>query len=641
MRKFVRPLVCTEHQLPVEKRVLVSSDSADSRLSPSVRVVPEAEYREYVTVLNAVARILLLSEGGRDINVFNDYDTPLRASEELCSKFGAFDWHPKIWHSDSTALTPDSFVMGNERLFIRCKISPGVCSRVVCLDALEKLSPTKHNGHTNGPLACGSAANNPIPIDVDGEETIGDQSTFPLPVFEAEPFATKDDILESLSQYTGVSMLETDSSLRRSSRRRKTRVPVGVLTSEETVRTDLGRNIAALRLSLLQDCQEGTPFTLNHKLMLVVSPVDTRADADVTAAKQSKAVVLDFGMNEKTMMSICEDALGGDLAALVPKESLVVVRQDVVEESAADYPKESLMDDFIYMSGVASSASTSSGKKRRRGPVEKGFTGTFLSAGLPVEKKVRSEEEEGPISVDESEPSELSALVSVDMNTKPPAKKETLSLWKVPLEKTPVHHAEKRETSSLEVKDGDVDGGSSLFDQVGLEHVNLAQQVLLELSRDATVDPDCPQDERWTKDAVAWAVREKPQLRSNVGKLVKAALHKYVEYSQSKRVSYRNDISPTTRPAVTRDQWDVATGESPGPNPEKSMNANDVRDEDVGLLWDIMEFLRMNKEVDSSRRKNIEEAAAWALTVNKNPLTRGNALELANVAFAKYLELTD
>jgi hypothetical protein len=633
VRRFVRPLVCTKHQLPVTEGVLVSSDIEDSRLSASVRIVPEAVYREYVTILCAVARILILSEEMRDIDVFSDYDeNPLRASEGLCSEFGVFDWHPKIFHCGATKYTPDSFVMGNELLSIRCKLSSSLCSSVDCLDALQKLSPTKHNGHTNDPLACGSAANNPIPIDVDGDETTGDWNTFPLPVFEAEPFATEDDILESLSQCSGLSMLETDSSLRRSTRRRKTRVPVGVLMNEESVRADLSRNIAAFRLSLLQECQD---FSLNQKLLLVVSPVDTRADADFTVAKPSKTVVLDFGMNQKTLMSICEEALGGNLAALVPKESLVVVRQDIVEESATDYPKESLMDDLIYMSGVVSS--DSNGKKRRRGPLEKGFTGTFLSAGLPVDKKVRSGEDEGPICLDESVPSEPTALVSVDMNTKPPAK-ETLSLLKAPLAKSPSDKADKLERFSVEVKDGDVDGGSSILDQVGLEYVNLAQQVISEIYCHETVDPDCPQDERWTKDAVVWVIREKPQLLPNIDKLVKAALQKFIEYSQSTKVSKRDEISPTR---ATRGQWDVAMEERGVRAQETSMNADDIRDEDVGLLSDVMDLLRMNKEVDNSHKKKIEEAAMWTLTVNKNPLTRRNAQELASEAFAKYLELTD
>ena len=448
--KLVRPLKCSKHHLPTLNGLTIPHGGPKPKISAQVLLLSNTSYRKYILSLGALARILILSEDSCDFEVVDDSGELIDLGiTDLFTKQGVFDWHPRLAYS-LHCRSERSVVMEWDACSAPMVIHSDFCREKECYEELEKLFPRepKQNGETPTKYA-GNAAD-PITIDVDPTDSSPTRDTFPLTVFEADTSASEESIMDALTQYSNVSngteKEGTGNGLRRSSRRRKTRIPTGVLKSEDTVRVDICNNIAALRLLLYEGCQEGTAFSPDHRLILVVSPVDTRAEPDGKGAKQSIAVPLDFSFNQKTLIEVCDETLGS-LSELVPKDSLVLVRQSIVLEDAMDLGKDDLITELINLSNVSSP--DSNGKKRKARVVEKGFTGTLLSAGQGNTKKTRSEDgkeedkpaesgftgsmlstaspkvsesnskqekEETPISLLSADPSKCRALVLVDDN---------------------------------------------------------------------------------------------------------------------------------------------------------------------------------------------------------------------------------
>ena len=395
--KLVRPLKCLKHHLPVLSSLTIPHASRKPKISAQVRILDRSSHRKYILSLCALARLLICSKEGVDFEVVDDNGEFISVGEmtDLCSGQGVFDWHPrlaqhKIWSPERPV------IMEADMMSICVAILSDFCCEDGCYDELEKLFPRDIKSNGERTIKSKGNATDPIVIDVDPTAKSDSRDTFTLPVFEAESYASEESIMDALAQYSIVSKgVEKDvngNGPRRSSRRRKTRIPTGVLTSEDMVRVDICNNIAALRLLLYESCSEGTPFSPDHRLILVVSPVDTRAEPDAKEAKRSVRVLLDFSLNQKLLLEICSETLGGNLSDLVPKDSLILVRQAIVLEDAMNIGKDDLIAELINLSNVSSPDPT--GTKRKARVVEKGFTGTLLfSAGQGnVNKKSRSDD---------------------------------------------------------------------------------------------------------------------------------------------------------------------------------------------------------------------------------------------------------
>lgn len=438
--KLVSPLQCTTHRVPISGIVLDKSKVSNPHLSRDVCLLDSDSYSKYISSLSALARLLILSEEKFDlVNVLDD-DGDLQDDDlkELCRKQETNVGHPKL--VQKTHLSEGTVIVELATMSIPVSFVSELCCDRECLEEFEKAFPPspKRNGTTK--LSSGSTADDAILIDVSPQlvdQSPTSASKFSLAVFEAETTASVDKILEGLTQYTAISTVQEKESselfLRRSSRRRKTRIPSGVLIGEETVQADMQSNVAALRLLLMESLREGTPFDPYHRVLLIVSPVETRAEPGFFEQEKdavAKVVELNFGLNESSLMELSENALGGDLSSLVPKDSLIVVRQAIVEESALAIDKESLMDYLISLSNAG--VPGSNGKKRKARVVERGFTGTLLSAGVATSKKARSDDE-GNQEMDDakqasspgSNPVESRALAVVDKNSAPSANKDT------------------------------------------------------------------------------------------------------------------------------------------------------------------------------------------------------------------------
>lgn len=380
--KLVFPLKCKAHGHAVERIVITSSAGPGSVLSPKVQLVTGSDFREYILSLCALARVLVLSEISLEFENLDENEVLDYAYlEELCLKHGVLEWNPIAKSGIAPPSDSRTFVLSGSTISMRLLWNDKLCHCQECCLAFDRLSSNLKqtaNGKTSS--SSGTKADDPILIDL--EETSSE--TFPLTVFEAEASASDEKIMEGLLECMGVSCgTETDKpsqGVRRSSRRRKTRIPMGALTFEETIQADICHNIAALRLYLMESLKEGKEFSLDHRLLLVVTPVDTKAEPTDQSfgTANSKMVKLDFGKNSLTLLDIAEKALNGDLSSLVPKDSLVLVRQAVVEEYADGFEKDSLMDVLIGQSNAASQDPNE--KKRRSRAIERGFTGTLLSS---------------------------------------------------------------------------------------------------------------------------------------------------------------------------------------------------------------------------------------------------------------------
>lgn len=534
--KFFRTLKCLKHRLPISSGLTVAPSKNGStvphpKLSTKfVCLINDSTYRKYMTSICALARILISSEEGVPSGFAVEYEASLQMMDDFCSRHGVFEWHPTLRQGGRPGRT---VILESGKWCMKFYWPGDLCCDGNCLSELNVLYPPlpERSGISNkitgnGEKSAFGTDAHPIMIDVDSDDGTTNVDTFPLLVFEAEESAPDESILQGISQCTGVaSPLDDDTSgLRRSSRRRKTRMPLGVLQSEETVQADMCQNIAALRLRLFEACKD---FQLNHRLLLLVTKVDTKADADPRNAKRSTTIPLDFSLNQKTLVEICGDALDKDFGSFVPKDSLLLIRQAVVEESARSISKESLMDDLISLSNI----SNEKGKKRKKErTVERGFTGTLLSSGLSTAKRSRGNEDGAePMAVDPPKDAELStctAMVLVDNSNVPkgsPLDQKLVSPARESLEGS--SSSDQMEMDSPREANGDIRKSMSPLNDSNEAASNLAFGISDLLKETSYFDPK-HKKQVWT--ASTWAAENNPG-ENRPEKLVDTALAKYLE----------------------------------------------------------------------------------------------------------------
>jgi hypothetical protein len=179
--------------------------------------------------------------------------------------------------------------------------------------------------------ASGAAAHDPIQLDSDLDDDAA-LNTFSLRVFEAEGNADEQSALTSLVQCAGLPAGDTAADdgnvLRRSSRKRKSRYPVGVIKDETSVKIAMHHNVAAIRLKIFETCD---CFNLEHSLKLVISssstddkgsPVDAKEDAVDNLNKDHAAQVVDLSADTEIEMTSKAPVSNGSSAGAVIEGSL-------------------------------------------------------------------------------------------------------------------------------------------------------------------------------------------------------------------------------------------------------------------------------------------------------------------------------
>ncbi|GKY91746.1 hypothetical protein MPSEU_000146300 [Mayamaea pseudoterrestris] len=397
-----RPILCEQHGSPLYDALFKENLlNGDLQLRSDLVLFTEQDYQVFLSYVVAMTYALMAND------CLEDRDANLDMHDA-----GEFIKRMKLSHSIHPVLRPRSELQSDvsasrSAVSLAEDISAKACCDDDCASAFRnwiflddaatahKLSETKVSIMQDG---MGTAKDDPIILDSDGEHKKGTSRSFTLRVFEAASRSGKGDIVSAVEQCMAWSSETPDNELlRRSTRKRKTRYPIGVITDEDTVQTSLGNNVAALRLCLMERCSNGSIYELNHTVALIfrhpptTSPVavDTEDCGDLststTLSGRTELLFLPFDQNVMTLLELCESKLEADVVnnpAFDPSDYIALLRVSDVDESFSDIDKEALMDLLIDTSNAATKSNSATKSKSRNRAAERGFSGTLLSSAL-------------------------------------------------------------------------------------------------------------------------------------------------------------------------------------------------------------------------------------------------------------------
>jgi hypothetical protein len=402
------PILCRHHGVPLHEALFAEIGSP--HLGNHLTFMKPSQYNELLNHVVAMSYVIL---------------PPSENLEEPSDRDGNLDLHDAVQFVDTLELVGDVHPkfqpcsLGEESTCVSCvccsktDLFVKACVDKVCsieyndwIEENEKLWDKKveHLDRSIGQLK--STSTDAIILDSDedsGRKRKGTAKSFNLRVFEAVAHSQTEDILAAMEQCTawGNDESKVDNfAVRRSTRKKKTRYPVGAFVEEDTMEMSLDNNIAALRLCLFERCTNGSSFDLNHDLVLVVrkqSPpqvFDLDEDQSNNAGDEeledlNAVIPLPFDRNHESLLDICLDLLGGESAvnspSFDPSESVFLVRMSQVDESSRDFSKDTLMDHLIDISSASTGPTNDKpANKRRKRATERGFSGTLLSSSAPA-----------------------------------------------------------------------------------------------------------------------------------------------------------------------------------------------------------------------------------------------------------------
>jgi hypothetical protein len=462
LSNIFRPMLCTKHRLPISsalKRVSSEGDSAKPNvLSERVSIIEESTYQDFLAKVAAVTSVLFpSSDEPLHIQINRTPGDELSDGAAFSKQWKIGSLHPSFRpavHKRGPP-APWSFIAASDTMSMCFDLECATCEDDECNKRFKEWQAQEDASRTNGSKgsdtskssnkprmsnAPGAAAHDPIQLDSDIEEDpVPD--TFSLRVFEAEGNADEQSALTSLVQCAGLPAGDTTAEegnvLRRSSRKRKSRYPVGVIKDEKSVRIAMHHNVAAIRLKIFETCDN---FNLEHNLKLVISspstadkassgdakhdtgdnpnrdpapqvvdlsadseietssevPVSNELQADACSGEGEKPVKdrgpiiidLSFDLVTQTLLQVCESSVGGKLGEnFNPVDDLMFLHQHTHDESSTIVCDTDLMGYLISISNLIDTTAEPSNKKGRRGVTEKGFTGTFLSSAPKLAPK--------------------------------------------------------------------------------------------------------------------------------------------------------------------------------------------------------------------------------------------------------------
>ena len=447
----LRSLNCTEHHLVISSVVFQErKPGGKSQLSKNIIVLSDAEHGAYIASLTSLLRILYDEDEGLAIGsisspvVVDDVKNTPKYMQHV--KQAAESYHPSIRlrevKEENSSPNALSFSLQNsDKLFT---LSPNVCNCETCKNEFASLRETtngRENPRDKDPTlakihaaSAGAVAADPILVESDAEDP--PPNTFELRVFELDKNGHHLDAIKALEDIQALQTENVTSAdgklpaswLRRSTRKRKSRFPVGPLLSESSVRIGLHYNFAAIKLLLYEGCE--VPV-FGYRISLVVALDDTKSPewVDVEpswASKELKEVVDDLKLTGQHDEEVDFE----------PSKSLFLMYRKEVPDSDSNIGETnaSVMDSLLELSNISTPNDSSkkpgdSGKGKRNRPAERGFRGTLLQASSGLEPKEDSEngdpddQKEAPktdISEVSDEEKELPRVVVEDV-AKPPA----------------------------------------------------------------------------------------------------------------------------------------------------------------------------------------------------------------------------
>jgi len=411
----IRSLICCEHKRVIKSAIIDVFEKDEElqhrhQLSNGIAVLSDEEYNAYINALTELLIILNCDYRQQE----NADDSLQRSTTTLLDdvKNFAASCHPAIKMTVKDNTASDEILLfsldGNSKEF---SIVPGICENETCKkdfvplvektirgiaenvsdDSLDSLLKPKMGLCGKKDCRIGSIAMSPIVVESDLEDFADPtDNTQKIRVFQYKEDSELNDAIQSLRTAVGLPNTDEDfcsnSSLRRSTRKRKVKFPVGCITREQKIDIGLHHNVAALRLLLYQNCQ----VPLGCKLSVAVCLDDT-----------SLPQVLDiaFDWSKKTLNSlvdelkIVDDSIR-DLLNSNASDQFFVLYQ-IAKESEREDIETTIMDSLLQVSNLQSpdSRNNSNKKEKARKPSsERGFQGTLLqsstSSGLTGEKNI-------------------------------------------------------------------------------------------------------------------------------------------------------------------------------------------------------------------------------------------------------------
>lgn len=409
----IRSLICCEHKRVI-KSAIISTSGMDAelqqryQLSNSISVLSDEEYSSYI---NCLAELLVIlncdyqkqEDAGKDLEVKSTLFDDVKKFATSC--------HPSITTAVGGKPQCDEVLLfsldGNSKEF---SIVPGMCDHETCkkdfvpmiqknteviaenisVDSIDTGEQKRDTGRKAN-FRVGSIAMSPIIVESDLEDsadTIG--NTQRIRVFQYKADSELVDALQSMKTIIGLPISDNNDglscSLRRSTRKRKTRFPLGSITSEHNVDIGLHHNVAALRLLLYQNCQ----IPLSGKLTVVTILGDDALP---------KSLEIPFDWSSKTLNELvnCLQIPEENVKANPSEESFFFLYQVNKDDRCGDI-ETTLMDSLLQQSNIESPDSESNPTKVRKGrkrSSERGFQGTLLQSSTTSGAVNESTSEDG------------------------------------------------------------------------------------------------------------------------------------------------------------------------------------------------------------------------------------------------------
>lgn len=399
----LRSLTCCEHKRVIKSAIMDTFEidgelQQRHQLSDGIAVISDEEYNSYI---NSLAKLLIILNC--DYQKKEDAEEGLQGNSTTLFddvKRFAVSYHPAITMTVGENVPSDEVLLfsvdGNSKAF---SIVPGICDHETCkkdfvpiiqknigvvvesvsVDSTDTGGEQNRNAGRKTDCRVGSIAMSPIVVESDLEDcadTLCD--TQPIRVFQYKADSELIDAMQSLRTVVGLPNSDNNESLnfglRRSSRKRKAKFPVGCITREFKIDIGLHHNVAALRLLLYQNCQ--IPLGCNLSIALV-SDNDSPPKSLEIAFDWSKETLNDLVNRLKILEGIVSNSLESN-----PSEHLFLLYDDAKDDNSGDI-ETTLMDSMLQISNIESPDSEnkpSEGKRQRKHSSERGFQGTLLQS---------------------------------------------------------------------------------------------------------------------------------------------------------------------------------------------------------------------------------------------------------------------
>lgn len=560
----LRPLICRAHKLVIETAVFKLQGEAGDPveghfLSDCIAVLSDEEYRAYISSLAALLPILYpdpkdLEVGSMGSPVLIDTEKSLLHDIRRITD----SYHPRIKHVDDQHSSDDilAFALGgSSKEFL---LSPGVCHCETCKkefapllvksaedvdDRIESISVDSLDSKTSNTKQAptiGSILTDPILVESDIEETpITPGSRFRLRVFEVQDNASVDLALKSLEDASALPPAEKEGAmsafLRRSSRKRRSRYPVGCLLSESVVDVGLHHNVAALLLLMYEKCELALS---GCKLTLVQS----------SNGKPHNTLEITLEWSSRSLEELVDEMQAQPKengSSVVPAPSDLLVLYQKEDNGQLGALNEHVFDSLLQVANLEEPAKKGKNKKKRNRSSERGFQGTLLHSAVPSVNNENADSDQKRISskfgVSEisDEENDGVATVEIEVTEKKPQVVLSDSSYDAPLPApSPFSREVTHETKSTAKYNSPVATEHSIIKPLLNGGVDVVEENSIEIETNATdqVQEDLvasllellgePADQSKCWDAVEWSLKTNP-LEKNREVLLESAVEKY------------------------------------------------------------------------------------------------------------------